>query len=236
MTSAKPLTRPSTLIELISSRLPSSSPLPQPFPPRGYKTPLRPFSPNHGELRDIFHRILTQPNEISSILAQSHRILDSQQDVHFSSPTRIHARSRLYDRLIYAFSRAPLSPALPSINDLLNRQLKEGVPVLPRSLTTLFYLAGQAGEPILPLVQKTLHLLPPGLDVQLLVMICRTIVREARGTPEDIEKIIAACYSAENKTEGEWDWSMWDILVSAHTISGDLRGALGVLKRYRKVL
>lgn len=190
------------------------------------------------------------PHIPSIALGAAHRLLtDHASQPGPSNPTGgvtyLLRRQRLYERLLRTFLSAP-SSALESeratVWSLWQRMRDEQCPPTLDTLKLLLGTASRHGLPVLPIIQSVLLLephhgggMPEKVDVHLLGLIMKGLVREAGIKPDVLKQLMDDCLPPTMPGEGEGRPVMMDeLLVEAYGQAGDMRGMIDTLSLVRQ--
>ncbi|WWD18803.1 hypothetical protein CI109_103258 [Kwoniella shandongensis] len=159
-----------------------------------------------------------------------------------SSPTSLLRRQVTYSRFISTFLSHP--SGLPAIRTLLSRSLSEGVPISTPTLTNILKSVLDSTSHItdrVAIIQSILPLLPDRLDLPLLDLLMRNVIRDTEADPAVVEKMIEdclkldGCSTAGGGREG-WPWQVWDLVLLAHAKRGEFREAINLLAEFKQVV
>lgn len=169
-------------------------------------------------------------------MAAAHRLLAKQASEPSSSSQVTHLlhRQRLYERIIRIFISHPSSERV-TIPSLFQRMFDEGVPPNLDTLKIVLATAGRHEMPILPILRDVLEIdgLPDKIDIHLLGLVGKALVREGGMKPDDLERMLEECTAVGVLGAVGRPIVFDELLVEAYGQAGDLRGILNVLARYR---
>ncbi|WVR06652.1 hypothetical protein IAU60_003684 [Kwoniella sp. DSM 27419] len=202
--------------------------LSQSRPPRPISDPIPLSAP---------YLLRTGPKKQAHIVT-AHSALDSDE-FDPTSPSSVLRRQVTYSRLISTFLHHP--HAAVAVQSLLSRSADEGVPISVPTLTSILKvtLSNPDVAERRQVVQIILPLLPDKLDVPLLDVLLRSVIRDTSANPETVEAMIADCLKLEDDNQvGRSGWSLevWDLLLVSYAQAGDFRGALNTLTELRHVV
>ncbi|KAK8858909.1 hypothetical protein IAR55_003140 [Kwoniella newhampshirensis] len=181
------------------------------------------------------HLLRHHPAESHLTTANSYLLSDPFDP---TSPSSVLRRQVTYSRFISTFLTHP--SGLSSIRSLLSRSLSERVPISTPTLTTILKSVLDSSSDIHERVQVIhciLPLLPDQLDVPLLDLLLRNVIRDTGAEPQVVEEMISDCLklSGVESKEG-WPWQIWDLVLLAHAKKGDFRTAVSLLADFKQVV
>ncbi|WVF69113.1 hypothetical protein IAT40_003887 [Kwoniella sp. CBS 6097] len=183
-----------------------------------------------------FPHLLRNSPKSQSHLDTAHQYL-SKQAFDPSSPVSRLRRQITYSKMISTFLNHP--QGLRAVHTLLQRSLQEGIPISTPTLTIILHsvLSSPDVNERMKIVHGILPLLPEKLDVPLLDVLMRTVIRDTSPEPKMVEKMIVDCLKLDQLGSREkWPLEVWDLLLLAHAQRGDFRGAIKVLAEFKEVI
>lgn len=176
------------------------------------------------------------PRVPSIAISAAHRLLAEQATEPSSSSrvTYLLHRQRLYERLVRIFAFNPSSERV-TVPSLFQRMVDEGVPPNLDTLKIVLSAAGRHDIPILPILRTVLEMdgLPDKVDIHLLGLVMKALVREGGMKPKDLERMLEECTTAGVLDKEDRPIVFDELLVESYGQAGDLSGMLNVLSRYR---
>ncbi|WWC71100.1 uncharacterized protein I206_105053 [Kwoniella pini CBS 10737] len=190
----------------------------------------------------------TKSKNQKSHLTSAHDYLSSES-LEISNSTSCIRRQVTYSRLIVGFLDHP--NGLEAIQSLIERSLKENIPISIPTLTSILHstLRSEDLNDRRSIVNMVLPILPEKVDIPLLDVLLRVIIRDIHPDPSMIEKMINDCLSLpkeqkdnindvqKGKSKGKENWPLeiWDLLFTSYYQIGDLKGSLELLEEYKQV-
>ncbi|OCF37344.1 hypothetical protein I316_01253 [Kwoniella heveanensis BCC8398] len=177
---------------------------------------------------DVPHLLRNSPKS-QSHLDTAHQYLTKQRFDPASPVSRLR-RQITYSKMISAFLSHP--QGLDAIHTFLDRSLQEGIPISIPTLTAILHSVSSSPDlnERMKVVHGILPLLPEQLDIPLLDVLLRTVIRDTSPEPEMVEKMIVDCLKLDHRgSRDRWPLEVWDLLLSAYAQRRDLRGAIKVL-------
>ncbi|WWC62952.1 uncharacterized protein I303_105550 [Kwoniella dejecticola CBS 10117] len=189
----------------------------------------------------------TNPDAPRSHLASAHHLLTSEKYIR-SSVSSCLKRQTTYSRLIHGFLDHP--HGLKAIRTLIERSLKEKIPISIPTLTSVLHSTLRSDDihDRISIINTILPVLPEQVDVPLLDVLLRVIIRDINPEPSVIEKMISECLSISDQkrtNEGlsgqgilrgkeDWPLEVWDLMFTSYYQRGDIKGSLILLDEYKQ--
>ncbi|WWC88331.1 uncharacterized protein L201_003241 [Kwoniella dendrophila CBS 6074] len=187
-----------------------------------------------------------------SHIQAAHDFLSSEAFDHTVSDEKSILRRQItYSRLVAEFLRSNHPYGLTGVKTLLDRSLKEKVPISISTLTLILQstLKSKDGMIRKQIISRVLPLLPQKLDIPLLDLVLRIVIKDLNPGPEVIEKMINECLSLENpnlardspeqtvgRNKDHWPLEIWDLLLLSFYENLDFKGALTILDEFNTTL
>ncbi|WVQ96626.1 hypothetical protein IAU59_003731 [Kwoniella sp. CBS 9459] len=190
---------------------------------------------DHTEPLHVPHLLRNSPKS-QSHLDTAHQYLTSQPFDPGSSVSRLR-RQITYSKLISTFLTHP--QGLTAVDTFLQRSMVEGIPISVPTLTAILrsVLSSSDVNERMKIVHGILPLLPERLDVPLLDVLLRTVIKDTGPEPDIVQKMIVNCLKLDQLGSKEkWPWEVWDLLVLAYAQRGDFRGAIKVLAEFKETI
>ncbi|WVN90761.1 uncharacterized protein L203_106004 [Cryptococcus depauperatus CBS 7841] len=128
---------------------------------------------------------------------------------------------------------------LEAIVPLLERSLEEGVPISTPTFTQILQstLHHPSPEQRRVIIQSAIPLFPDKLDIPLLDLVLRHLIRDSSIGPDAVESTINQCLALEGKNGKEnWPWEVWELMLYAYTPNGDFASASKLLREFKSVV
>ncbi|WWD05221.1 hypothetical protein V865_003294 [Kwoniella europaea PYCC6329] len=203
---------------------------------------LQPFSESQPTSLSPSYLFRTSP---TSHLSTAHQHLSSQP-FNPASSTSLLSRQVTYSKLISAFVDHP--KGLEAIISLVDRSLSETVPISIPTLTSILKcsLSTEDVTSRISVINKVLPILPERLDIPLLDVLLRAVIRDINPEVGVIEKMINDCLSLEfsqgtdtgiGKLEKDrWPLEIWDLPFTSHFQRSDTKQSLELLAEFRQIV
>ncbi|OCF75485.1 hypothetical protein I204_04341 [Kwoniella mangroviensis CBS 8886] len=223
-----------------------------PQPPSGARKSKKPYTLATGDY-GLLPCPESQPTSFSpsylfrtsstSHLATAHQHLSSQA-FDPSSPQSLLNRQVTYSKLISAFVDHP--KGLEAIVSLVDRSLNEKVPVSISTLTSILKcsISSEDITSRTSIINKILPILPEKLDIPLLDVLLRAVMKDINPEIGVVEQMISDCLSLEcsdNTSTGkmgkeQWPLEIWDLLFTSHSQRSDIKQSMNLLERFRQIV
>ncbi|WVW85068.1 hypothetical protein I302_107104 [Kwoniella bestiolae CBS 10118] len=174
---------------------------------------------------------------LTSHIETAHHHLASQSFNPSSSQSR-QDRQVSYSKLISSFLDHP--KGLYAISSLLDRSLEEKIPISIPTLTSILKssLSSEDITARVSIINKILPLLPDQLDIPLLDVLLRAVIRDINPEIGLVENMINDCLSlstndATKMEKQDWPLEIWDLLFTSHYYQSNFKGSLQLLKEFR---
>ncbi|WVQ73523.1 hypothetical protein IAR50_003097 [Cryptococcus sp. DSM 104548] len=165
----------------------------------------------------------------------AHAYLDTHPLPPSPTVSDLLRRQVIYSKLISAFN----TQSEDAVSTLVERAMEEKVPLSTVALTMILQksLENPSPEARIRTVQCVMPFLPDQLDVPLLDLLLRAVIRDSSPDPAFVEGLITDCLALEGVTSKDgWPWEIWDVLVSTYASKSDFRSAVKCLGEFKRVV
>ncbi|TYJ53865.1 hypothetical protein B9479_005484 [Cryptococcus floricola] len=177
----------------------------------------------------LFRRAQTPAEEAA------HAYLDTHPLPPSPAVSDLLRRQVTYSKFIFAlFARSE-----DAVSSLVERAMEEKVPLSTSTLTRILQksLDNPSAEARVKIIQTVMPFLPDRLDIPLLDMLLRAVIRDSSPDPAFVEGLITDCLALDGVTSKEsWPWEIWDVLITTHKPTSDFHSAVKRLGEFKRVV
>ncbi|ODO00033.1 hypothetical protein I350_06656 [Cryptococcus amylolentus CBS 6273] len=177
----------------------------------------------------LFRRAETPAEEAA------HAYLDTHPLPASPTVSDLLRRQVTYSKFIFAL----IARSEDAVSSLVERAMEEKVPLSTVILTRILQksLDNPSAEARVRIVQSVMPFLPDRLDVPLLDLLLRAVIRDSSPDPAFVEGLITDCLALDGVTGKEgWPWEIWDVLITTHVPTADFNSAVKRLGEFKRVV